>query len=90
MPAAGSEVEFITDHHWGYTAQPNGGSIEYQVAHPPWPVWEVRNAKLDCDVEAVYGPAFAEALAGEPDSAFVAQGSSVSVSRPRRLPPHDF
>ncbi|MGH7586857.1 MAG: YqjF family protein [Gemmatimonadales bacterium] len=90
LPVAGSEAEFITEHHWGYTAQPNGSSLEYEVAHPPWPVWKVRNARLDCDVTAVYGPAFAEALRGEPHSAFVAQGSAVAVGRPRRLPPQVF
>ena len=60
------------------------------MTHPPWPVWKVRNVRLDCDVAALYGPAFAEVLTGEPHSAFVAQGSAVAVGRPRRLPPHVF
>ena len=90
VPEPGTEAEFITEHHWGYTAQRNGGALEYQVMHPPWPVWRVRHARLDCDVTAAYGPAFAEALAGPPHSAFVAQGSAVAVGRPRRLPPHLF
>ena len=30
----GSEAEFITEHYWGYTRQRDGGTMEYQVAHP--------------------------------------------------------
>src|SRR5690349_3283849 len=34
MATEGSEEQFITEHYWGYCAQPDGGCIEYQVAHP--------------------------------------------------------
>jgi hypothetical protein len=85
LPAAGSEAEFITEHYWGYTAQRDGGSKEYQVAHPPWRVWAVIHSALDCDVGAVYGDAFAECLSGAPRSAFLAEGSPVAVYSGRRL-----
>ncbi|HEX8695670.1 MAG TPA: DUF2071 domain-containing protein [Longimicrobium sp.] len=81
----GSEAEFITEHYWGYTAQRDGGTVEYRVEHPPWRVWEAAEAALDCDAVALYGPAFAEALAGPPASAFVAEGSPVVVRRARRI-----
>jgi uncharacterized protein YqjF (DUF2071 family) len=83
--AAGSEAEFITEHHWGYTRQRDGGTIEYQVAHPRWRVWAVPEATLTGDFDATYGAAFAGALAGSPRSAFLADGSAVVVFRPRRL-----
>lgn len=85
-PAPGSEAEFITEHYWGYTAQRDGGTKEYRVAHPKWAVWTAARASLDCDAAAMYGAAFAEALSGPPCSAFVATGSEVSVSHGRRLP----
>ena len=83
--ATGSEEEFITEHYWGYCRQRDGATVEYGVEHPPWRVWAAANARLDCDVAAVYGAEFAAPLAGVPSSAFVADGSSVVVRRGVRL-----
>ena len=83
-PLAGSEEEFITEHYWGYTRQPDGSTIEYAVEHPPWRVWPVCSVQYDCDVEAIYGKEFVPFLS-EPTSAFVADGSAVLVRRGRRL-----
>ena len=77
----GSEAEFITEHYWGYAAQRDGGTVEYQVEHPRWLVWEVAEPEFDCDVRAVYGAAFVEALSAAPSSAFVALGSPITVRR---------
>ena len=85
LPAAGSEAEFITEHYWGYTRQRDGGSKEYQVAHPPWLVWTSVGSVLDCDVGAVYGGGFVEWFSGGPRSAFLAEGSPVAVYPGRRL-----
>ena len=81
----GSEAEFITEHYWGYTRQRDGGTVEYEVAHPPWLVWPAHDAALSGDIAATYGPAFAPSLAASPRSAFVATGSRITVFRPRRL-----
>ena len=86
LPSPGSEAEFITEHYWGYTAQRDGGTKEYRVAHPQWAVWTAARASLECDAAALYGAPFAEALSAPPCSAFVATGSAVSVSQGRRLP----
>ncbi|HZM28638.1 MAG TPA: DUF2071 domain-containing protein [Gemmatimonadales bacterium] len=85
LPQQSSEAEFVTDHYWGYTAQRDGGCKEYQVVHPPWRVWQAVSAEFDCDVHLVYGAGFAECLTGPPRSAFLAEGSEVSVYRGRRL-----
>ncbi len=76
---ADSEEEFITEHYWGYSKQPNGSTIEYQVSHPPWRVRHVREARFECEVKSLYGSEFVEALQAEPVSAFVAEGSAVTV-----------
>jgi uncharacterized protein len=81
----GSEEEFITEHYWGYAAQRDGGTVEYQVAHPRWRVWQARDAAFECDTARVYGSQFVEPLSAAPSSAFVAAGSTVAVRRGRRL-----
>jgi uncharacterized protein YqjF (DUF2071 family) len=85
VPAPGSEAAFITQHHWGYTRQRDGTTIEYEVTHEPWRVWSTVDATLTMDVARLYGSAFASALSRAPVSALVADGSSVTVSAPRRL-----
>ena len=81
----GSEAEFITEHYWGYTRQRDGGAIEYRVDHPRWNVWTAVDSRLEGDIAQVYGDAFAEALTGAPASAFVADGSQVTVYAPSRI-----
>jgi uncharacterized protein len=81
----GSEAEFITEHFWGYTRQRDGGTLEYEVAHPAWRVWQALEPTLSGDIEATYGTAFAGALMAAPRSAFVAEGSPITVFQPRRL-----
>jgi uncharacterized protein YqjF (DUF2071 family) len=80
-----SEETFITEHYWGYTRQRDGGTVEYQVEHPPWRVWQAEGVEFDCDAKAMYGPEFALALSRKPSSAFVAEGSGVVLRRGRRL-----
>jgi len=76
----GSEAEFITEHYWGYTRQRDGGTLEYRVAHPPWRVWTGLDGAYRASTGArLYGPAFAEILAGAPRSCFIAAGSEVEV-----------
>ncbi len=85
LPAADSEETFVTEHYWGYAAQPDGGTIEYRVEHPRWRVWRAPAAELDCAAAELYGEAFREPLASPPVSAFVAEGSAVTVRQGRRL-----
>jgi uncharacterized protein len=85
LPEEGSEKEFITEHYWGYAAQPHGRCMEYQVEHPRWRVWTAREARFEGCVDKLYGREFAAMLNGLPASAFLAEGSAVSVYRGRRL-----
>lgn len=75
----GSEAEFITEHYWGYNAQQDGSTLEYRVEHPRWRVYDISDAKLDCDVAGLYGEQFRESLNRKPSSAFLAEGSAVTV-----------
>jgi len=80
-----SAEEFIFEHYWGYTRQRDGGTVEYQVEHAPWRVWQTSRAWLTGEVAALYGAEFGQALAQPPRSAFVAEGSPVLVRRGVRL-----
>jgi uncharacterized protein len=82
----GSEAEFITEHYWGYNTQRDGATMEYRVEHPRWRVWDAESARLDCDVAELYGAQFKDCLSCPPTSAFLAEGSTVTVYRGTRLP----
>lgn len=84
---AGSHEHFITEHYWGYTRRRDGGTIEYRVEHPPWRLRPAASVEVSTELAAFYGPAFGEVLAARPVSAFLAEGSQVTVSRPVRLIP---
>lgn len=83
--AAGSEAEFIAEHYWGYTRQRDGSTVEYQVAHPSWRVWQAEEPSFNADVRGLYGAEFERPLMAAPQSAFVAEGSNVTVYRPTHL-----
>jgi hypothetical protein len=85
LPADGSESQFITEHYWGYAAQKDGSSLEYEVQHPQWPVWNAKQASFSGDATVLYGAEIAAILAREPDSAFLAEGSAVTVSKGTRI-----
>ena len=81
VPTKGSDEEFITEHYWGFSAQRDGSSIEYQVTHPQWRIWRTEDSVIDIDVNNLYGPDFAAYLCKPPASSFLAEGSLVTVSK---------
>jgi uncharacterized protein YqjF (DUF2071 family) len=82
-----SEEEFITEHYWGYARRRDGSTLEYQVKHPRWRIWTAEETRLECDVARLYGESFVEFLKSPPTSAFLAEGSKVTVLQETRLPP---
>ena len=85
--APSTEAAFITEHFWGYTRQRDGSAIEYQVLHAPWRIWHANSASLSGNFTELYDAPLASLLTGPPVSAFVAEGSPVSVQRPQPLDP---
>lgn len=81
----GSQEEFITEHYWGYTRQRDGSTVEYRVAHPSWRVWSVDAPSLTGDLAELYGTEMARVIARGPVSAFLADGSAVTVYAPVHL-----
>lgn len=82
----GSDAEFITEHYWGYARRRGGRTMEYRVEHPCWRVIRAATARLDCDVAGLYGKQFVEFLQAPPVSAFLVDGSEVTVFRGTVLP----
>lgn len=82
---SGSYEEFITEHFWGYTKQRDGSTIEYRVEHPRWSVWPVADTQVTGDFAALYGGELATVVSGAPSSAFLADGSAVTVYAPTRI-----
>lgn len=82
----GSDAEFITEHYWGYARRRSGRTMEYQVEHPRWRIARASTARLDCDVEGLYGKQFVEFLNPPAASAFLADGSEVTVFKGALLP----
>jgi uncharacterized protein YqjF (DUF2071 family) len=78
-------VEAMTENHWGYTRQQDGGTIEYHVEHPRWTVRRAGRFELAGAFARFYGDAFGEVLALPPRSVLVADGSPVVVGRGERI-----
>jgi hypothetical protein len=85
LPAERSPEQFITEHFWGYSAQTDGSTVEYRVAHPRWRVWSRGSAKFEGDATELYGRELAASLTGPPSSAFLAEGSEVTVFRGQKI-----
>jgi uncharacterized protein len=85
LPADDSLGQFITEHYWGYAAQLDGGCLEYEVQHPRWLVRDAKSARFSGDAAGYYGAEFARVLTLPPDSAFMAEGSPVTVFKGVRV-----
>ncbi len=75
----GSEEEFITEHYWGYTKINLSKTSAYEVAHPRWEVYPVKDYRIDVDFGDVYGSEFHLLKYEKPLSVFLAEGSEVIV-----------
>jgi uncharacterized protein YqjF (DUF2071 family) len=83
--APATQEAFLTEHYWGYTRQRDGATIEYRVEHPRWRVWTVETAEIRGNLASVSGSALAPSLRERPVSAFLADGSAVTVYAPTRV-----
>ncbi|MBI1228323.1 MAG: DUF2071 domain-containing protein [Bacteroidetes bacterium] len=81
----GSEAEFITEHYWGYSRQDEHTTIEYQVTHPKWEVYEVKNYDIKADFALNYGEDFLILNGMKPTSVMLAEGSEITVETRQRI-----
>lgn len=80
-----SEEEFITEHFWGYTKINDRVTSEYEVAHPRWQIYPVKDHEVNVDFGKVYGSDFAFLQNATPVSVYLAEGSEIVVKQGRKL-----
>jgi uncharacterized protein YqjF (DUF2071 family) len=78
-PAADSTEAWFKEHSWGFGVSRRGRLIRYQVNHPEWDVYPVREFSFDVDWSALYGPEWKVMNGRRPESVVLAVGSAVSV-----------
>ncbi|HAS40238.1 MAG TPA: hypothetical protein DCS93_07155 [Microscillaceae bacterium] len=82
---AGSQEEFIAEHYWGYAAGHKNQTIEYEVGHPAWEVYQVNQVDVQCDFARLYGEQFKTYMEAPPASAFLAEGSPIFVCKGSKI-----
>jgi len=74
-----SKDEFITEHYWGYGKKTTSKTTEYEVRHPKWEVYDVKNYEVQVDFAANYGADFEFLNIATPTSVMLAEGSLISI-----------
>lgn len=74
-----SGSEFITEHYWGYAKVSDTQTNEYEVTHPRWHAYKVKNYDIDIAFASVYGEKFGILQSIKPDSIMLAEGSQITV-----------
>jgi Uncharacterized conserved protein len=80
----GSDFEFITEHYFGFTKNEIQTS-EYEVKHPKWNFYKIKNYELTIDFKENYGSDFTVLNNSKPISAMLAEGSEIEVHTKRNL-----
>ncbi len=62
-----------------------GGCLEYEVQHARWCVRKAKRAGFSGNAAQLYGAEIGQVLARNPDSAFLAEGSPVTVFKGTRI-----
>ena len=78
-PAPGSTEHWFKEHAWGFGTSRRGRLIRYEVSHPEWDVYPVRDFTMDVDWAAMYGPEWATMNGKQPASVVLAAGSEIAV-----------
>lgn len=82
---SGSKTEFITEHYWGYAKVNEKTTNQYEVTHPRWEIYPVKNYFIDVDFGKVYGRKFEFLNSLKPDSVMLAEGSEITVEKKIRI-----
>lgn len=80
-----SNVEFITEHYWGYARVHELVTNEYEVTHPKWHHYHINDYKIDVDFGETYGQKFSFLNNQKPNSVMLAEGSEITVENKTTL-----
>lgn len=78
-PDSDSTEHFFKEHSWGYCMSRGGKLVRYEVNHPEWDVYPVREFRADVDWGLLYGPEWACMNDAKPANVVLAKGSTVCV-----------
>ncbi len=81
-----SKIGYILRHADRYVVNEKG-IWRSELSTPEWIIWDVAQAKFDCDVEHLFGSQFVKAMAKRPVSVFLSRGNAVSLSKPELVEP---
>ena len=79
QPSPDSAEQFFKEHQWGFGRTRRGATLCYEVRHPTWSIYPVRDFRIDLDWSELYGPEWEFLAKAEPDSTVLAAGSAVAV-----------
>ena len=85
---SGSKVDFVFRHADRYVVDEQG-VWRSELRTPGWVIWDVAQAKFDCDVKELFGEEFVKSMSRRPASVFLSRGNEVSLSRPELVVPTD-
>ena len=74
-----SEIEFISEHYWGYAKKNEKETNEYEVKHPKWQYYPITDYKVNVDFSTNYGVEFKLLNTVKPNSVMLLEGSNISV-----------
>lgn len=74
-----SEIEFISEHYWGYSKHRENSTTEYEVRHPKWKYYPIKDYKVDVNFSETYGTEFSFLNSAKPKSVMLLEGSEISV-----------
>jgi len=77
--------EFFAGHYCGYVKQPDGSTREYRVTHPRWRFSAAGDVKTCLNNVELYGEAIGGILQSSPSSAFLLDGSIVTVGFGKKI-----
>ena len=83
---ADSLEHFFKEHRWGYGRSRRDQTMRYEVRHPLWQTYPVREFALDVDWGVLYGKEWSQMNGIKPDSVVIAVGSPVLVFPRGQLP----
>ncbi|AND64507.1 hypothetical protein AX766_08825 [Flavobacterium covae] len=84
-----SEAEFIMEHYYGYTKYAINTTYEYEVQHPKWEQYTIKNYIIGVDFEKNYGKEFRFLNTMKPSSVYLAKGSVITVKNKRKMNIYD-
>jgi len=78
-PPESSTEHFFKEHKWGFGKGRDGRLLRYEVQHPVWDVYPVKEHSIELDFAAVYGEEWGFLSQAAPCSVVLSAGSSISV-----------